>query len=129
MAKNYISHDTAPLKLEGIRGDLVGTDDDWQDWDFPKFLEALRKWTERIPIPVKSVDNTQDSQQARRTTRHSIYHTQQREERLSKCVYCGSADHRPYECNKGTEPVQRRRILIQKRICFNCTSADHKVAE
>ena len=30
-------------KLEGIRGDLVRTDDDWREWDFTKFVDALRK--------------------------------------------------------------------------------------
>ena len=30
-------------KLEGIRGELVRTDDSWQDWEFPHLLEALRK--------------------------------------------------------------------------------------
>ena len=38
-------------KLEGIRGDLVRTDDEWQMWDFPQLVEALRKWTERNPVP------------------------------------------------------------------------------
>ena len=37
-------------KLEGIRGDLVRMDDDWQEWKFPNLIEALRKWTERNPI-------------------------------------------------------------------------------
>ena len=37
-------------KLEGIRRDLVQTDDDWQEWDFPQLVEALRKWTERNPL-------------------------------------------------------------------------------
>ena len=37
-------------KLEGIRGDLVRTDDDWRQWDFPKLVDALRKWTERNPV-------------------------------------------------------------------------------
>ena len=36
-------------KLEGIRGDFVRTDDNWQDWKFPHLLEALRKWTTRNP--------------------------------------------------------------------------------
>ena len=36
-------------KLEGIRGDLVRTDDDWQEWKFDQFVEALRKWTVRNP--------------------------------------------------------------------------------
>ena len=30
-------------KLEGIRGDLVTTDDDWREWDLTKFVDALRK--------------------------------------------------------------------------------------
>ena len=38
-------------KLQGIRGDLVRTDDNWREWGFPKFVEALRKWSERNPIP------------------------------------------------------------------------------
>ena len=37
-------------KLEGIRGDLVRIDDDWQEWKFPQLVETLRKWTERNPV-------------------------------------------------------------------------------
>ena len=36
-------------KLDGIRGDLVRMDDDWQDWRFLELIEALRKWTVRNP--------------------------------------------------------------------------------
>ena len=36
-------------KLEGIGGDLVRTDGEWQEWEFPKLVLALRKWTERNP--------------------------------------------------------------------------------
>ena len=36
-------------KLEGIRADLVRTDDNWQEWGFPKLVNALKKWTERNP--------------------------------------------------------------------------------
>ena len=28
-------------KLAIIRADLVQTDDDWQEWEFPRFIEAL----------------------------------------------------------------------------------------
>ena len=37
-------------KLGGIRGDLVRTDDAWQEWKFPELIEALRQWTVRNPI-------------------------------------------------------------------------------
>ena len=36
-------------KMEGIRENLVHTDDNWQDWEFPHLLEALWKWTTRNP--------------------------------------------------------------------------------
>ena len=36
-------------KLDGIRTDLLRTDDGWQEWDFPQLLEALWKWTIRNP--------------------------------------------------------------------------------
>ena len=34
---------------------MVRTDDNWQDWEFPHLLEALRKWTTRNP--PKPVDD------------------------------------------------------------------------
>ena len=43
-------------KLEGIRGDLVRTDDDWRQWDFPKLVDALRKWTERNPVKTNKLE-------------------------------------------------------------------------
>ena len=41
--------------LPGIRSDIVRTDDNWQKWEFPKFVTALQKWTQRNPIstPMK----------------------------------------------------------------------------
>lgn len=58
-------------KLEGIRSDLVRTDDDWQTWDLPKFVDALRKWTERNPLPVKVNDKN------RELSSYPIYQTHQ----------------------------------------------------
>ena len=40
-------------KLQGIRADLVRTDDDWQDWKFPQLVEALENWTCRNPKALK----------------------------------------------------------------------------
>ena len=33
-------------KLEGIKSDLVRTDDNWQKWGFSQLVDALRRWTE-----------------------------------------------------------------------------------
>ena len=34
-------------KLPGIRADLVKADDNWQEWDFAKAVDSLRRWTDR----------------------------------------------------------------------------------
>ena len=40
-------------KLPDILADLVGLDDDWQEWGFPELIESLRKWCDHNPIPSK----------------------------------------------------------------------------
>ena len=42
-------------KLPGIREDLVRTDKNGQEWDFPKFVYALQGWTERNPVTIRSL--------------------------------------------------------------------------
>ena len=34
-------------KLPGIKADLVKPDDNWQEWDFAKVVDSLRRWTDR----------------------------------------------------------------------------------
>ena len=44
-------------KLGGIRADLLRMYDNWQNWHFSEFIEALRKRTERNPISVTADRN------------------------------------------------------------------------
>ena len=37
-------------KLQGIKGNLVRTDDNWREWDFPNYLGASSEWTEIYPV-------------------------------------------------------------------------------
>ena len=70
-------------KLDGIRGDLVRTDDDWQSWKFPNLIEALRKWTERNPPRQK--DKTERKP---RDFRSRSFQTRDKEVQPRPCVYC-----------------------------------------
>jgi len=54
----------------------------------------------------------------RRTMCDSFYHVWQEIGCPLGCVYCKHADHKSFDCNKFTDPTQRRKILIQKRLCF-----------
>ena len=96
-------------KLEGIRGDLVRTDDGWQEWDFPQLLEALQK-CEKKPIqeklppykPTKPVMKTKSYQVHQQETRRP-------------CVYCESTNHQSVSCDRVTTIQERRKELNHKQ--------------
>ena len=77
-------------KLPGIREDLVRTDENWKEWDFPKFVYALQGWTERNLVTTRSSDKSWHDSNA--------FNTQLGEARPRGCVYCDSTDHKPHEC-------------------------------
>ena len=37
-------------KLKGIKADLVRGHKDWQNWDFPRLIKALKTWMEINPV-------------------------------------------------------------------------------
>ncbi|KAK2557012.1 hypothetical protein P5673_020859, partial [Acropora cervicornis] len=43
-----------------------------------------------------------------------------------QCVYCEDQNHRSVKCTKVTETGERRRILSEKRLCYNCTGGNHR---
>ena len=45
------------------------------------------------------------------------------------CVYCGDENHKAIECNKVTDITERKIILAQKGLCFNCATRNHRAAE
>ena len=113
-------------KLEGIRNDLVRTDDSWQGWKFPQLVEALRKWTERNPLKQeKEVEKPKQ----RLSSRSKNFQTRQQKQKPRSCVYCDDASHRSSNCNKVVTVASRRKFLGEKQRCFNCTGARHKAAD
>ena len=117
-------------KLQGIRGDLVRTDDNWREWGFPKFVEALRKWTERNPIPAEreSPEKLPDRKKPH-FPRDRSFQAQQKEERVRGCVYCEKPDHKSVNCKTVASVDERKRVLSNKHLCFNCTGTRHKTVD
>ena len=111
-------------KLSGIRGDLVRNDDKWQDWDFVKLCDALRSWTRRNPVE-------EQDKNSRKRERTRAYSTRQRDvkDKGRTCVYCDEATHRRIECQRVSLPNERKMILAEKRLCFNCTGTKHRASE
>ena len=118
-------------KLEGIRGDLVRVDDDWQEWKFPQLVEALRKWTERNPIKTITEKHvTKHPQSPFKRERNFNTRQEDREvKNLRACVYCDGVDHRSVDCKKYERTVDRKKLLSSKQLCFNCTRPNHRASE
>jgi hypothetical protein len=107
-------------KLEGIRGDLVRTDDDWLNWKFPELIEALRIWTVRNPLKR---DEGLDRSNQRWTNRSKNFQTRQQEHKSRSCVYCDDPSQRSWEKNSGVSTVRaldtRRQIVGVKRYDYD----------
>ena len=108
-------------KLPAIRGDLVQTDPDWERWDFTKLSEAVRLWVRKNPVETTRSERDQEQVVKRIPRPTKIYHARREDWKPRGCVYCGE-DHRPVECTRITNLSDRRQILLNKRLCFNCTS-------
>ena len=115
-------------KLQGIRGYLVRTDDNWREWDFPKFAEALRKWTERNPVELELNEKPPDRKKPPFLQDRS-FQALQKDKRARGCVYCEKPDHRSVDCKTVASVDERKRVLSRKHLCFNCTGTRHKAAD
>lgn len=114
-------------KLPGIRGDLVRTDDSWREWNFPRLVDELRKWTERNPIQSKQSDKPWRVDKPWRDKNFQVQ--QQRDGKNRGCVYCESQDHRSVDCKTVASLDDRKRMLSNKRLCFNCTGGKHRAED
>ena len=109
-------------KLRGIRADLVRRDSDWHNRDFGQFVEQLRQWTERKPIHF-------EKKPPEHQKRERVYQVRQLDSKSKNCVYCNKADHKSTKCNSVTIVNERRKILSNKKLCFNYTGTKHRANE
>ena len=117
-------------KLEGIRSDLVRTDDSCQEWKsppLPPLIEALRKWTEQNPFKQdKRVDKQNqgvdkqnqgvdkqnqgvEKQNQRSPNRSRKFQTRQQEQKQRFCIYCNDSSHRSTDCKKVVTVADERK--------------------
>ena len=110
-------------KLPAIRADLVRIDDEWQEWDFGQFIEALRKWTGRNPT---TLDDKRSNRNPPRKDR--LYHTSQDIWKPKPSVYSNKEDHKSTDCKAVTNVQDCKRILSEEKVCFICTGVKHRAA-
>ena len=128
-------------KLEVIKNELAMVNENWSEWTFTQFLEALEKWTINNPTQgnqtSKSSNNPTQGNQTSKSSNNrgerSRSFFSKREETGNQptrgCLYCSSGDHKAINCDKVVQTEERRKILAEKRLCFNCTGAKHRAVD
>ena len=118
-------------KLEVIKNELAMLNENWSEWTFVQFLEALEKWTTNNPNNPTQENQNLKSYNGRRERSRSYFakreHTGSQPTR--SCLYCSSGDHQAISCDKVVKPEERKKILAEKRLCFNCTGAKHRAVD
>ena len=117
-------------KLKGIKAELVRGQDGWQEWDFSQLLQAIKRWKEINPVTEESENTSTPNRKNEKhdwNSRRRSYQIQQGNGRQPRgCVYCDKTDHFSVKCPKVVAVGDRRKILSQKQLCFNCTGDRHR---
>ena len=58
-----------------------------------------------------------------------MYYTRENGHKSRVCVYCDKEERKFSECKTVAKVLERRLILSQKRLCFNCTGSKHRASE
>lgn len=111
-------------KLRGIKADLVRGQQEWQSWDFPSLVNALKQWKDINPI-----ESDEKSPKDPPRTRGRNFQTKDDAVSTRGCVYCDATEHKSINCDKVVTTADRKKILGTKRPCFNCTGAKHRAAD
>ena len=102
--------------------------------DICSILEALEKWT--INNPVQGVESSKTRAVAipvnRREKSRAFYakrDDRNQQANMRGCLFCQSPDHKAVNCNKVVSVEARKRVFLEKRMCFNCSGIGHRAEE
>jgi hypothetical protein len=108
-------------KLKGIKVDLVRGNEGWQDWDLARLIVELKKWRD-----INPVDESGNTKKQRKS---GFYYAKDGDRRKRACVYCDAETHNSKDCLTVTDIDQRKKLLAEKKLCFNCTGTKHRAAD
>ena len=112
-------------KLDVVKVELVAhVETNWRDWTFRDLLDALQKWTEVnsiAKVQKRSKDNSFHNQNYQSTGGRALT---SRDSEV-KCIYCESVEHKAISCDKVTNTNERKKILVEKHLCFYCAVGQH----
>ena len=83
-------------KLEGIKSELAMINQNWNEWTFMEFVNALELWTKNNPI-------TPGSKHKERSRSYLS-----RDGDNKGCLYCSNESHKAISCDKVVNPGERK---------------------
>ena len=117
-------------KLKGIKADLVRGEEGWRDWDFGQLLQAIKRWRDINCDLQVSIDGSgskgKNDRNDGNSRRRSFNTRQGNGKQMRSCMYCDKEDHMSANCPQVVTVGDRRKILTQKQLFFNCTSNNHR---
>ena len=108
-------------RLPGLKSDIVRNDDNWQEWEFPQLVSALEIWTQRNPISTNEIKIGIEH--------HGQEKLLNNKQHQKKCAYCEDTNHNSSYCKKVESIAERNKILMEKKLCFNCTGKQHRASD
>ena len=114
-------------KLTGIKADLVRGQENWQDWDLPRLVQALKKWRDVNPATEGNNFESMTTPSKRPGSKSRIFDAESMDKR--RCVYCDDASHISRDCTRVSTIDEGKRMIAQKRMCLNCTGPKLHAAE
>ena len=114
---------TVSDRLPGIRSDIVRNDDNWQEWEFPQFITALEKWTQKNLISKNEIKKG-----IGHYGKEKLLNTKQHQK---KCVYCEDLDHNSIYHKKVESIAERKKILMEKSYASTAlvNNIEHQIVE
>ena len=106
-------------KLKGIKADLVRGNEGWQEWDLTRLITELKKWRDINPVEENG---------SLKRGRKALF-VKNGERRKQLCVYCDAENHSSKDCSVVTDVDKRKKLLAEKKLCFNCTGGKHWAAD
>ena len=98
-------------KLSGIRNDLIGNDDTFDNWNYEQLIAALKLWIKKNPVQDTERDYHSRGREFSKPPPKKVFHTREKSNR--DCVYSNSTEHRSVDCTVIGTPAERRSALIQ----------------
>ena len=97
-------------KLPGIREKRVIQNDNWEEWNFQRFVENQQKWTKGNPMVSR------DEQISFQPRKERILQIIQRQLMKNHCIFFEETPHKTTNCKKVTNINVRKRIVASKKL-------------